>query len=176
MSGDAWSLEAKEIPWWVVLLQGIASLILGFFLVTAPGITTVVLVQVVGFYWLFSGILSIVLIFVDRSMWGWKLVVGILGIIAGLVVIQHPLWSAVLLPATVVVLIGIQGIIVGVIGLLQAFKGGGWGAGILGALSILFGLILVFNPLLAATVLPIVLGVLGLVGGIAAIVMAFRLK
>jgi uncharacterized membrane protein HdeD (DUF308 family) len=176
MSEDAFGLEAKEIPWWVVLLQGIAFLVLGFFLITASGLTTVVLVQVLGFYWLFSGILSIVLIFVDQSQWGWKLVVGILGILAGILVIQHPLWSGVLVTATVVLLIAIQGIIVGIIGLVQAFKGAGWGAGILGALSVLFGIILLLNPLLAASILPIVLGVLGIVGGIAAIVMAFRMK
>ena len=48
--------------------------------------------------------------------------------------------------------------------------------GILGALGIIFGLILLFNPLVGAAVLPWVLGIVGIVGGIAAVVMALRIK
>ncbi len=109
-------------------------------------------------------------------MWGWKLIVGILGVIAGLIVIQHPLWSALLVPATLVLILGIEGILIGVVRLVQAFMGAGWGAGILGVLSILFGLILAFNPLLGALSLPLVLGILGIILGIVAIVMAFRIR
>jgi uncharacterized membrane protein HdeD (DUF308 family) len=75
-----------------------------------------------------------------------------------------------------VFVLGIQGIIIGVIGLIQAFQGGGWGAGILGALSILFGLVLMANPLIGAATLPFILGIVGLVGGVIAIIQAFRMK
>ena len=54
--------------------------------------------------------------------------------------------------------------------------GGGWGIGILGVLSIIFGLILLFNPVIGALILPYVLGIFGIIGGIAALVMAFRLR
>jgi uncharacterized membrane protein HdeD (DUF308 family) len=165
-----------SVPWWAVLLQGIAAIILGILLLAAPGATTFVLVQFLGIYWLVSGTFALVSIFLDRTHWVWKLISGILGIIAGILIVQHPMWSAILVPATLVLLLGIQGIIVGVINLFQAFNGGGFGIGILGVLSILFGLVLVFNPLGAAIALPWVLGVLAIVGGAAAIYMAFRLK
>lgn len=42
--------------------------------------------------------------------------------------------------------------------------------------SILFGLILAVNPLLGALSLPLVLGALGIILGIVAIVMAFRIR
>ena len=64
----------------------------------------------------------------------------------------------------------------GIIGLIQAFQGAGWGAGILGALSILLGLVLIFNPIIGAATLPWVLGIFGVVGGILAIIAAFRLR
>ena len=163
-------------PWWLVLLEGIISVILGLFLLTAPGITLLFLVQVLGFFWLVGGIFRIVSIFIDSSLWGWKLVGGILGILAGIVVLRHPLWSTILVPAVIVIIIGIQGLIQGILGLIVAFQGGGWGAGILGVLSIVFGIILLINPLLGAVVFPIVLGALMLVGGIVAIVGAFRLR
>ena len=60
--------------------------------------------------------------------------------------------------------------------MIVAFQGGGWGAGILGVLSIVFGIILLIHPLLGAVVFPIVLGALMLVGGVVAIVGAFRLR
>jgi uncharacterized membrane protein HdeD (DUF308 family) len=61
-------------------------------------------------------------------------------------------------------------------GLIQAFRGGGWGGGILGVLTIFFGLILVLNPLIGLVALPFVLGGFMLAGGIAAIVVSFRLR
>ncbi|MBV9454528.1 MAG: hypothetical protein JOZ19_10470 [Rubrobacter sp.] len=42
------------------------------------------LVQVTGFFWLIDGVLRIVSIFVDSSSWGWKLVGGIIGVLAGM--------------------------------------------------------------------------------------------
>jgi uncharacterized membrane protein HdeD (DUF308 family) len=176
MSEISATQEAPFVPWWLVLLQGIAAVILGFFLLTSPGATLLILIQFMGIYWFVGGIFSIVAIFIDSSAWGWKLFSGLLGIIAGIVVIQHPLWSAVLVPATVVIIIAIEGIIIGVVGLIQAFRGGGWGAGILGVISILFGIILFLNPVMGAAALPFVAGAFAIAGGIAAIVAAFRLR
>jgi uncharacterized membrane protein HdeD (DUF308 family) len=162
------------VPWWVVLLQGIFAIILGLLLLTSPGMTTLVLIQFVGIYWLVAGIFSLVTIFIDHTKWGWKLFSGIIGIIAGLLVIQHPLWSTVLLPTVLIIILGVEGIIMGFIALFSAFKGGGWGAGILGVLSILIGSYLVFNPLVGALALPWVIGIFALIGGVFAIVIAFR--
>jgi uncharacterized membrane protein HdeD (DUF308 family) len=112
-----------------------------------------------------------------HSLWGWKLFGGIIGILAGIVVLQHPLWSTLLLPAVYVIILGIQGIIGGGVSLVMAFRGGGWGIGILGALSLVFGIILLLNPVfIGVAVLPFVLGAFALVGGIAAVIGAFMLR
>jgi uncharacterized membrane protein HdeD (DUF308 family) len=168
--------QTQEIPWWLVLIQGIFAVLIGLLLLISPGVTTFVLIQFLGFYWLISGIFGIVSIFIDNSLWGWKLFAGILGILAGIAIIQNPLWSTLVVPSTLVIILGVEGLIIGVVNLIQAFSGGGWGAGILGALSILFGLLLVANPLVGATTLVILLGILGLVGGISAIIYAFRVR
>jgi uncharacterized membrane protein HdeD (DUF308 family) len=170
------SAEGQMIPWWVVLLQGIAAVIIGILLLTAPGSTVAFLILVLGFYWLISGIFAIVGIFVDSSQWGWKLFMGILGIVAGIIVIRHPLWSTILVPTTIAIMVGVFGIIMGIIGLIQAFRGAGWGVGILGVLSIIFGILLLANPLISAVALVIVLGIFGIVGGILAIIAAFRMR
>jgi uncharacterized membrane protein HdeD (DUF308 family) len=112
----------------------------------------------------------------DSSMWGWKLFSGLIGILAGIAIIQYPLWATILVPTTLVWVFGFFGIIIGVIGLIQAFQGAGWGAGILGVLSILFGLLLITNAFVAALTLPFIFGILGLVGGVAALVVAFQMR
>ncbi len=168
--------QTQEIPWWLVLIQGIFAVLIGLLLLISPGVTTFVLIQFLGFYWLISGIFGIVSIFIDNSLWGWKLFAGILGILAGIAIIQNPLWSTLVVPSTLVIILGVEGLIIGVVNLIQAFSGGGWGVGILGALSILFGILLVTNPLIGAATLVILLGILGLVGGISSIIYAFRVR
>ena len=171
------SSEGMSVPWWLVLLEGIAAVIIGILLLTSPGIPMFALVQFIGFFWLIGGIFRIVSIFVESSLWGWKLLAGIVGVLAGLVVLQHPVWSAVLLPAVYVIILGVQGIILGGAGLVMAFRGGGWGTGVLGVLSILLGLVLLVNPLfIGIAVLPFVLGAVALLGGILAIVAAFMMR
>lgn len=170
--------EAKlaGVPWWLVLIQGIALVILGLLLLVSPGMTTLILIQFVGIYWLISGIFQIVSIFLDKSDWGWKLVGGILGIIAGIIVMQHPLWSPLVIGATLIIILGVEGLIMGGIGIYQGFKGAGWGATILGIISLLFGLLFLFNVGGFTLALPWTIGILALIGGVLAIVAAFRLK
>ena len=170
-------VEARMVvPWWLILIQGIASLVLGGYLLMKPGMTTVVLVQFLGWYWLFSGIFSLISLFMNRESWGWTLFSGILGILAGSMVIGSYISGAVIVTATFILIMGIQGIIAGGFGIYAAFKGAGWGAGIMGALSILFGFLIIGNPIVAGMALPFVLGIFAVVGGIAAIIMAFKAK
>jgi uncharacterized membrane protein HdeD (DUF308 family) len=163
-------------PWWLVLLEGIFAAIFGFLLLIAPGSTLFFLVQVFGFYLLIDGILRIISIFIDHSLWGLKLVIGIFGILAGIVVLNHPLWSALAVPTYLIYFLSFLAIFQGIVGLIHAFRGGGWGAGIVGIFVVIFGIILLLNPLIGVVALPFVLGGVMLVGGIAAIVGAFRLR
>src|SRR5215203_800638 len=65
-----------QTPRWLPMLGGIAALILGALMLTAPGETSVVVIQCLGLYWLVAGIFSIVRIFLDRTRWGWELLGG----------------------------------------------------------------------------------------------------
>ena len=167
-------MEQQSAPWWLVLIEGIFAVIIGIALISAPAMTISIIVQVLGLYWLLGGILAIVSIFINQTNWGWKLVGGLLGILAGIIVLRHPLWSTVLVPATVVVVIGIGGIIIGLTDLVRAFKGAGWGTGVLGVLSLVLGIILLLHPVQAAFASATVVGILAIVGGVVAIIMAFR--
>ena len=177
MAEATMTAEERMVPWWVVLIEGIAAIIIGILLLVRPAITTTVLVQFLGIYWFIVAIIEIERIFTDSSNWGWKLFSGILGILAGLAIMNLPyVLDAVIVLTTMVWVFGFIGIIIGIIGLIQAFQGAGLGAGILGVLSILFGLLLVGNALKFSFVTPFIFGILALVGGLAALVYAFQMR
>jgi uncharacterized membrane protein HdeD (DUF308 family) len=169
------AVQAKT--WWLILLQGIAGILLGAMLVTDPAGTTLVIVALLGFYWLFMGILSLVRAFVDESVpWIWSLLIGIVGILAGLSVIKHPLLAAIGVPTAIVIILGLQGLIMGVFEIIGAFAGGGVGSFILGAIYVVIAILLLGSPIMASLAVPTVFGVLLLVQGAALIILAIRLR
>jgi len=172
----ATDLETKQSPWWLILMGGILNIIVGILLLTVPVKTVALLVFALGIYWLISGVFILVGMFVDHTAWGWKLFMGVLSILAGIVIIRYPLISTLVVPALLILLLGIQGLIVGIINLVMAFKGGGWGAGILGVVSIIFGILLILNwnePAWVAS-LVWVAGIFALVAGVLQIFQGFR--
>jgi len=169
-------VEYSGLPWFLVLVEGIAAIVVGLFLFMRPTATVIILIQFLGIYWLITGVFSLISLFWDRTAWGWKLFSGILGILAGIMIVQNPLWSTLFVPATLAIIVGIIGIMIGVFQLISAFSGGGWGTGILGILSILLGFLLIGRPVLAGLALPWILGGLLLFGGLLAIVAAFGLR
>ncbi len=163
--------------WWVFLLEGIASIIIGILLLVHPGQTLVAIVLFLGFYWLFVGVLELVRVFVDRSVpWYWSLLIGVLGIVAGLIVLNHPMFAAVVLPTAVVVWLGVLGLVIGVLAMIGAFTGGGVGSFIFGLVNFIIGLVLLGAPMTAALAVPLVFGILLLVQGVILVVWAFRAK
>jgi uncharacterized membrane protein HdeD (DUF308 family) len=163
--------------WWLFLLQGIAGILLGLMLLTAPGTTLVALITFLGFYWLITGVLSLVQMFVDRSIpWIWSLLSGILGIAAGLIVLRHPLLAAVTVPTIIVIVLGVEALIMGFVNLIAGFKGGGVASFLFGVVNILIGLLLLSSPATTALAVPFVFGVILLVQGVSLIFWAFRVR
>ena len=167
---------AKSPSMGVVLLKGIFLVIVGLLFIVNPGLTTAFVVELLGFYFLVVGIVSLVQMFYDKMYWAWRLISGILGIILGLLIIDHPLWSTAIATESLVVLFGIVIIIMGIIEIVISFKGAGWGTGILGIITFLIGVIVLANPLMTVVVLIYLLGFLALIGGIVSIIAAFGMK
>jgi uncharacterized membrane protein HdeD (DUF308 family) len=176
----ATAVPTKQRPWWLTLILGIALLIVGATLLFAPPAakvdTYLLLVKLLGIYWLIWGILEIVSMFMDHTGWGWKLFMGIVSIIAGGTIMMYPLAAAVQLPRIFVLVLGIWGLMEGIVLLIMAFRGAGWGAGILGVVAIIFGIILMANyasPGMGLTMIWVG-AIWGLIGGVVMIVQAFR--
>jgi uncharacterized membrane protein HdeD (DUF308 family) len=168
--------RGEALPWWLVLVEGIVVALLGLLLLVAPGASLVFLVWLLGIYLFIAGIFRIIGIFLDSSSWGWKLAAGILCLIAGLAILSNPLWSTTLASTWLVILVGFLVMLQGAAGLIVAFQGGGWGMGALSVLGILLGLFLVINPLIGVATLTLILAVFMLIGGVGAVVQAFRMR
>ncbi|MEI6292948.1 MAG: DUF308 domain-containing protein [Methanomicrobiales archaeon] len=164
------------LPWWLVLIQGIVALVLGCSFLAFPYQTLFVLVVFVGAYWFISGLFALISLAVDKTNMAWKIVVGLLGIIAGILIMIYPYYSTILLPSLLIIFIGVWGLIIGGITIAHGIRGGGWGEIILGVLGVIFGIILLANPLIGALLLPYVLGIFGIILGIGAIVAAFMCR
>jgi uncharacterized membrane protein HdeD (DUF308 family) len=166
------------VPWWLVLLQGVLSIIVGIFALTTPGTAMIVFVRLLGWYWLIKGIFSLTATFHPeaKSHRGWLIVNGVIGLIAGFALLDHPLVSAVLVPAVLVTFIGIAGVLIGLNDLLAAFRGAGWSMGLLGILSIVLGGVLLANTMIGVALLPYLIGFAELGGGLIALVFAFKLR
>ena len=179
---SAASLETKQRPWWLSLMAGIVAVIVGAVLLWSPAKTKAdawtLLIAILGLYWLVTGFLEIIHLFSDRTAWGWKLFIGIVSIAAGAYILMYPIASALALPRIFVLVLGLWGLMQGIIMLIMAFRGGGWAAGILGVLAIIFGGALVANYSVpgvgVATIWTV--GVVALFGGIILIVQAFRTR
>jgi uncharacterized membrane protein HdeD (DUF308 family) len=163
--------------WWLFLLQGVSGVLLGLMLVTAPGETLVALVTFLGFYWLITGVLALVQVFVDRSVpWIWSLLSGLLGVAAGIIVLKHPLLAALTVPTLIVIILGVEALIMAGVQIIAGFKGGGIGSFILGVVNLLLGLLLLSSPATTALAVPLVFGLILLVQGVAHIIWAFRVR
>ncbi len=148
-AASAVQTQTKQRPWWLTLISGILAVIIGATLLWG-GLGTKVqtymlLVTFLGIWWMVQGIFDIIAIFIDHSMWGWKLFIGIVSLMAGYYIVSYPIVSAIALPKIFVLVLGIWGLMYGIILLIMAFQGGGWGAGILGVLGIIFGISLMSN-------------------------------
>lgn len=174
-NNKGYAASVSSTPWWVVLLEGIFALIIGLFLIIEPAITSVFLVTALGFYFLISGVIDIVRIFTGRTdiSWGWLLFSGIVGIIAGLAVLRHPLYATILTGNILVILVASFAFIRGILGVILAFTGGGWGIGILSALSIVISILLFANLLVVTAFLPFIIAGFLIIGGIVGIVYSF---
>jgi uncharacterized membrane protein HdeD (DUF308 family) len=104
------------------------------------------------------------------------IVLGVLTVILGVLALISPMMAGM----TVTVMVGFLMIIGGIARTIFAFKAQSWGKGILafvlGALTLLVGLVMVFRPVLGLTSLTLVLAAYFFIDGIFEIFEAFDLK
>ena len=165
--------------WPLLLVWGVAWVILGLFLLFQPGITAVLLVQLMAVFWVVGGVIDLVtgLGHGGHPHRGWRIFGGILSIAAGVIIMAHPLVGAIVTIAFGFYLLAFAAIINGLINLVGGFTGGiSWGGSLLGLVQVIVGIFLVTHPLMGILAYVPTLGIITVVAGVAVIVFAFRVK
>lgn len=165
--------------WWVLVLRGVLSILFGLVAFFRPGITLAALVIVFGAWAFVDGIFALVSAVMRQGArpW-WALVIkGVAGIAAGVVTL---LWPGITTVALLFV-IAAWAIVSGIMEISAAIRlrkhiEGEWLLGIAGALSILFGGLLLANPATGALAVLWIIGAYAIVFGILFITLGVKLR
>ena len=164
------AISASDQIRWLFLLQGVLATVVGLGILIAPAQTLFVFVLILGSYWFVRGLAMLLYMIVDRTKWGWKLFVGIFGVLAGVAALLSPMAVGTGIFIFIVYFIGVQALLTGATEFVYGFQNQALSLIVLGALSFLLGLGLVFHPLLGMMTLALVLGVVTMAGGVFAII------
>jgi len=165
--------------WWLVAVRGLLLVILGFLALIWPGVTLAVLVIWVGAALLVSGLLALVAALAGRDLEGrgWMVLVGILGIAAGLITFFYPgltTFALLVVVATWAIINGIAEIAAAI--RFRRVIRGEWFLGLAGVLSILFGVLLFARPVAGLLALAILFGWFAIFYGVSLTALGFRLR
>jgi uncharacterized membrane protein HdeD (DUF308 family) len=161
-------IEAKHperrAAFWITLARSVLAFTLGLALILEPDKSRPMLISFIGMFWLAAGIMSL--------RWGtsgeraqrMSVVVGIVGIVAGVLVLGRFLLAQVVGEAPMVLLIGVVVVLTGLIHVFEGFRTGSdrqrqrsWISTLLGTFEIVLGLVVLvwrddFGPAFYAVV------------------------
>ena len=161
--------------WWVVLLRGILAILFGVLAYTWPGLTILILVTLWGAYALVDGIFGVVAGL--RGKWGSLVVIGLIGIAAGVVAFLWPGLTAV----TLLWILAFWAIVAGVLQISAAIRlrkevQGEWLWVVSGILTIGLGVLFFLYPGAGILSVTWLIAALAIVWGILLVMLSFKLK
>jgi uncharacterized membrane protein HdeD (DUF308 family) len=169
-----------RLNWWLLALRGLVAVLFGVLAFMWPGATLITLVWLFGAFALVNGILSLVLAAKTPKGYpkvGSLIFGGLLGILAGLLAFVMPGITALGL----LILIAAWAIVTGIMELVAAVRlrkiiNNEWLLVLAGIASVVFGILLLFQPAAGALVLIWWIGAWALLSGILLMILAFRMR
>jgi len=179
-SQAATMVHTLKLNWWLLALRGLVAVLFGVLAFMWPGATLITLVWLFGAFALVNGILSLVLAAKTPKGYpkvGSLILGGLLGILAGLLAFVMPGITALGL----LILIAAWAIVTGIMELVAAVRlrkiiNNEWLLVLAGIASVVFGVILLFQPAAGALALIWLIGAWAFVFGILLMILAFRMR
>jgi uncharacterized membrane protein HdeD (DUF308 family) len=176
--------QASPDAWRMVVLQGMLTLAFGVFIIVYPQRTIVVLLHILGVFWVLEGGLLVIAAAFGHMYairWGALLGRGLLSILAGVVILSYPLVSAMITVARLASILGLLAIVFGLMEMITAMGiretfSSKWSLMVGGILSGLVGVFLLIHPFLSAAVTISLVGFLTITVGLVRMVLALRLR
>jgi uncharacterized membrane protein HdeD (DUF308 family) len=154
--------------WWIGILYAIFSILFGIVAIFWPGLTLYTLVLLFSAFIIVMGIIGIVHGLVSikrRDTWWMTLVIGMIGLGAGIYLVRHPRLTF----ATFILVVGIALIARGVLSLIEAFIDHPTSYKVIeyiaGLAAIAVGIIIMLQPVAGGVAFVWVLGLYALVIG-----------
>ncbi len=168
--------EFLTSKWWVVALRGILAILFGVVALVFPGVTLLSLALVIGAWAFIDGVFAIVSAFGHLTREAvWYVLEGLLGIAVGVATLFYPNLTA----QALVYLVGFWAILTGIFEVIAGFElplSRDWLLALAGAASILFGVLVFFNPGSGALAIVWLIAVYALVFGVTLLVFGIRLR
>jgi len=173
-------LDQLSRNWGWIALRGVAAVVFGVLAFAWPGVTLVVLALFFGAYALIDGICALVAAYRGRegSKPVWPLVlIGLLGVAAGSATFLWPEMTALAL----LMFIAVWALLIGIAQIAAAIRlrkeiDNEWMLGASGALSLLFGALMIASPGAGAVAVAWIIGSYSMAFGVLLIVLSLRLK
>lgn len=152
------ALREVSWGWWLALLIGVVSIIAGIIVIAKPSNSLATLAVIFGIFILVDGIVELVAaVSAQTQSRGLLAVIGVISVIAGVLLIRHPLGGV----RAVALLIGIWLIAAGLVRFVVAFEtpvNRLWRIGVSLVLAI-FGIIIVSSPHIGYATLALITGI-----------------
>lgn len=168
--------------WWAVALRGALAVIVGILFLWNPIESIYSLVLVIAAFALVDGIFAIIGSFRATGETRTPMIIeGIVGIVAGLFVFYVAQSTPGLTLISVVYVVGAWAIVTGVFEIIAAIRvrdeiENEWWLIIGGIASVIFGILIVAQPLIGLGTIGFLIGIYALIFGVALIFFSFRLK
>ena len=171
---------ALATNWWALVIRGLAGIAFGILTFAWPGITLIALVFLFAGYSLVDGVMNIVgavRAIEKHDRWGILVLEGIVGIGAAAITVFWPGITALAL----VYVIAAWAVVTGCLEIAAAIRlrrviSGEWLLVLSGALSLVFGILLVISPIAGALVIALWAGAYALIFGVIMMALGLRLR
>jgi uncharacterized membrane protein HdeD (DUF308 family) len=175
---EAFMLHFIARKWWIILLRGLCAVLFGVLAFAWPGITLASLILVFGFYAIFDGVMAVAIgTNVGGKVWWQMILIGLVGIVAGIGTFFWPALTALALLALIAAWSIIRGIVEIMAAIrLRALIANEWMLILGGACSILFGVLVAIRPGAGALAVLWMIGIYAIIYGVFAIALSFRLR
>jgi len=165
--------------WWAIAVRGACSILFGIVALLLPGVTVAALVLLFAAYMLVDGVFAIVAgVRAARAheRWGLLALEGIADIVAGAIAFIWPLITVL----AFIYIMAAWAIVTGILLLGATFRlqptHGKWLMGLGGAVSVVWGILLILQPIVGALVLTWWIGAYAIVFGAVLLTLALRLR
>ena len=166
--------------WWLIVIRGLLAILFGLIAFFWPGLTWLVLILTFGVYAIVDGVFAMLAGLVSSKYaqrWWVFLLEGVVSLAAGVFAIARPGLAGLAL----ILVLAAWAIVTGILEIAAAIRlrreiTNDWMLGFAGFLSIVLGVLLVFQPATGGLVVTLMIGAYALIFGILLVVLGFRLR